>query len=503
MAKVLIPISIVVVMGLSLAGGYLQKGKAQIYNKLKCGNGVCEDFERSGLGSCSKDCDSGSSKKEVGGKNSPFGFHPSAVLGVKNPFEYATDIGVKWDRPSLYFFWILVQPDLKGGYDWGQHDKYYKALPSSINAMANLAIGHPLKNKNYTDYAKGEKSYLPKDEVAYRKFVMATVERYDGDGKSDMPGLKNPIKYWQVENEPPHGLSDYAQFLKITYEAVKKADPEAKVIIGGVPGMPPVSSYIDSFDKFYLPILEDLAKMKGRYFDIFDFHWYGNASGDYRDMKIAKSHIEKKLNSLGIKYDEIWMTEMGTYSGDPKEFPQLGGDYPYQSEKQQASDLVKRYVYPLSLGVKKVFLAFGLIEGFRNDGGYFDFTGLIYDGKYEKDLGRGVKKLSYYSYKKMAEMLDGSDWSSMKIIQEKDGVYVYKVFKNGKPTWIAWNDNKDVKEVIISGINAKQVRIIEAVPNHELGKDVTDYNKAFKTGVREVKNGQISITLGDVPVFIE
>ena len=31
---------------------------------------------------------------------------------------------------------------------------------------------------------------------------MATVERYDGDGLEDMPGLSNPIKHWQVGNEP-------------------------------------------------------------------------------------------------------------------------------------------------------------------------------------------------------------------------------------------------------------------------------------------------------------
>ena len=89
--------------------------------------------------------------------------------------------------------------------------------------------------------------------------------RYDGDGIDDMPGLREPIKYWQVDNEPPHGLRDYAGFLKITYRAIKEADPEAKVIIGGVPGMPPVSTYLEVFDEFYLPILDELAKSKTKF----------------------------------------------------------------------------------------------------------------------------------------------------------------------------------------------------------------------------------------------
>ncbi len=132
--------------------------------------------------------------------------------------------------------------------------------------MANILIGSPRHDKKYKQYAMNNRSFLPKDEKSYRKYVKALVERYDGDGISDMPGLRVPIKHWQVDNEPPHGLSDYAAFLKITYEAVKAADPDAKVLIGGVPGFPPVSQYIANFDQHYLPILNDLSKYKKSYF---------------------------------------------------------------------------------------------------------------------------------------------------------------------------------------------------------------------------------------------
>jgi hypothetical protein len=58
-------------------------------------------------------------------------------------------------------------------------------------------------------------SYLPVDTPAYQAFVRATIERYDGDGLSDMPGLVTPIRYWQVDNEPNTGPSasraDFAQ----------------------------------------------------------------------------------------------------------------------------------------------------------------------------------------------------------------------------------------------------------------------------------------------------
>lgn len=47
----------------------------------------------------------------------------------------------------------------------------------------------------------------------------------------------------------------------------------------------------------------------------------------------------------------IWVAEMGACSGDPTEVPQLGADFPFQSERQQAMDYFKRFVYPLSFEV--------------------------------------------------------------------------------------------------------------------------------------------------------
>ena len=43
--------------------------------------------------------------------------------------------------------------------------------------------------------------YLPKDMGAYVRWVEAVVERYE-DGIDDMPNLKSPIVYWEVDNEP-------------------------------------------------------------------------------------------------------------------------------------------------------------------------------------------------------------------------------------------------------------------------------------------------------------
>ena len=131
--------------------------------------------------------------------------------------------------------------------------------------------------------------------------------------------------------------------------------------------------------------------------------------------------------------------------------------------------------------------------------------GLVYDGIGEGDPGYGIKKLSYYTYKKMVEVLEGSDWDNIEIIQESDNICVYKFIKTdtGRSVWVAWNDNKEQKEITISGISSKNVMIIEIVPKYESGKAMSDYNTAFQTDTLSVSGGSVSFYLKEVPVFVE
>ena len=454
-------------------------------------------------------------------EDSPFGFHPALVAG--SGYDYARDIGIRWNRPALYAFWFKVQADLnRQEYNWSDYDQQFSRLPEGMHIMANIATvptsllidrrppgaaslpeERLMQEREQARRYVREGSYLPTDEESYLAFVRACVERYDGDGIDDMAGLTNPIKYWQVDNEPPHGLRDYAELLKITYQAVKAADPDAKVIIGGTTGMPPVSDYLQNFDNNFLPILEELSGLEGQYFDIFDIHWYGNATGDYRGLGEVYTYIAQKLSALTLSPPEgYWITEMGTYSGNPVE-----KSYLFQTERQQAQDVIKRYVYSLSLGTKKVFLAFGLVEGFHQSDGYFDHTGLIYDGKGSNDLGPGTKKLSYYTYKKMVEVLEGSDWDNLQTVQEQDGIYIYEFTRQGKPVWVAWNENVEPRTIRITLTgDIEEVRITEAVPRYKTGQEVTDYSSAFNELEGRFIAGhpaQLEFELGASPVFAE
>ncbi|MFZ5480863.1 MAG: glycosyl hydrolase [Myxococcota bacterium] len=110
--------------------------------------------------------------------------------------------------------------------------------------------------------------YVPDDLPAYEAWVTSVVERYDGDGVDDAPGLLRPVLAWEVDNEPDHHNNvaprgadvpdfdpttfetpeEYATVLVATSRAIRAADPDATVLLGGMfrPAGPQGRAYLEA-----------------------------------------------------------------------------------------------------------------------------------------------------------------------------------------------------------------------------------------------------------------
>jgi len=94
-------------------------------------------------------------------------------------------------------------------------------------------------------------AYIPEDLDAYRGYVTAVVERYDGDGQGDALQGLGRVRFWEVDNEPdlhhrvpPPGEpareepflspAEYAAVYAETSAAVRAADPSAVLLNGGL-----------------------------------------------------------------------------------------------------------------------------------------------------------------------------------------------------------------------------------------------------------------------------
>lgn len=384
-------------------------------------------------------------------ETSPFAFHPANTYSkpvhrdtnrlvppsqMGYIYSHAHDIGVRWNRPEFYALWSFVQKtdaEIKEGiFDWKENDYVFGSTPKDIGIVGNIGGIESRTVKGKDPFPRTFRFQSKNLEDKYIYFVQKLVERYDGDGVDDMPGLQNPVLYWQVDNEPDIGTQDwegYAHLMEITYKAIKAACPQCKVIMGGL------AQGEGGFNTFFLPVLK---KLQGQYVDIFDFHLYGPA-GSWHYYRLAEM-IKAGLAKTGFKNTEVWILESGTYSGKPHIGISGSSKVPEQTEKQQAEDLIKRYVYGMSLDIKKIFWAFGIVEGFSERGNHeFDYMGLMYQrnpGKKGQDLE--TKKLAYYTYKMMTEKLEGCNFSDIKSLNLGEDVYAYEFKKSGNSVYVLW-----------------------------------------------------------------
>jgi len=412
------------------------------------------------------------------------------------PYSAARDLGVKWERASLPVLgWTVVQRNredvLRGIYRWDIPDTVIKNIPEELNLVITIKVGGT---------KPGTWQFIAPDvKNDYINFVKKAVERYNGDGINDMPGLKSPVKFWQVENEPEVSIGTngprenfdwkgFAEVVKITYEAIKSVDGSARVLTAGMVSPPQPDLREKTIEKFWTPLIKEL---NGKYIDIFDFHWFDvsiiDSYGTYKKMR-------ELLDKNGFQKTEIWMTETGL-SSKP-------------GERIQAIGLVKRFVYPLSYGVKKVFWAWGLIEGFPpfNCNSIFDYTGLIYDGFCPGDPGYGVKKLAYYTYKLMTNKLEGSSWKNIKTISNgKNNIYAFEFPRGNTEIYVVWYEDEGGRKNFDLKVSEDGEYIItETIPNLLEGKDI----KSFKEDIFKIKkirssNKMLSLELTSVPIYVE
>ena len=354
------------------------------------------------------------------------------LLGVDRFEPSLIDIGADWVRysgpPGL--IWDAVEPK-KGEFNWSKLDTIYNAThQNGISMLVNvITFNNWDQGIRRGDERRKPGGKLVKNIEAYQSFLEKAVKRYPF------------IDAWQIENEPnlPFYWNDtpenYLVLLKASYDVIKRVNPNALVVIGGI------SDPLSLNRGFWSEVFQYLEKKAGkeRYFDVFDCHWFLHMEKSSESIVQLTDYIKdvrQKLDRIGYADVPIWITEMASHSGNPTH-----GRFQLQenSENQQASELVKLYVHALNLGVSKIFWV-GLTEwhGFgKKANTYFDNTGLINNPDND---GESHKKLAYYSYKKLTETLKGFHWQDIKTVNIEKNVRAYKFSKNGQTIYIIWSE---------------------------------------------------------------
>ena len=279
------------------------------------------------------------------------------------------EAGVGWVRVD--FSWQDIEP-CQGSFDYTKYDALVDLL-----AKNNIRV---LGILDYTaDWASptGKWNFPDPDNTRFIKYASAVVQRYKGK-----------VKYWELWNEPDSltywnpqdSLKAYVGLLKEIYGALKKIDPDCKILNGGI------SSGLTGVNHLY----DNGAQ---GYFDIMNLHIF-ETPFDRIAIKRAKAFIDRTRKVMARNNDQdkkIWITEIGcpgVKNGSKVKNWWMGVN---PSEKEQSRWVSEVYSVLLKeKSVEKVFWAF-----FRDTKDHWK-NGVDYFGLVRNDL---TKKPAFQAYK--------------------------------------------------------------------------------------------------------
>ena len=277
---------------------------------------------------------------------------PGRVLAQKPPIatieghlaedaRATRELGATWVRSHSAVYPNLDYQTASKRQWTGHADRWVRTVQAEgLEALVMVSPWPGNQTSAHTD------TYVVEDPEAYASWVSAVVERYDGDGVDDMPGLLRPIRHWEVDNEPDlkntlqaRGSKvdpttfctpeQYMAVLRVTADAIRAADPEATVLSGGIyrPHAHAGVTYLHKLDA--LGLLEVV--------DVVSLHTYFDGPGT--------ETLERGL-SAAPDGARVWLTETSVASR---------GDKRWMSQAWQAEMVHRVHAAALVHGVEKVF----------------------------------------------------------------------------------------------------------------------------------------------------
>jgi polysaccharide biosynthesis protein PslG len=246
-------------------------------------------------------------------RNSPLLLGTNAVLYDAQDADLISSLG----RPGrvsarVTYYWSDIEPT-EGNWQFAVYDDLVKrATNDDIPLLGILAYSMKRVSVAAADL-QGDPwalSFCPPDDIEqFASFAGMVAARYP------------QVQYWEVWNEPNTTYfwrpspdpARYVQLLKLSYNAIKAANPKAVVVLGGLsPGTGNGQVNTTLASSFLESVYQDGGK---NYFDAVGFHPYndGASPDSYLADYVNSVHDVMTRNQDGDK--RVWITEIGWFVG--------------------------------------------------------------------------------------------------------------------------------------------------------------------------------------------
>ena len=244
--------------------------------------------------------------------------------------------------------WADVQPTADGPYDFSQPDDLVRRAQAAD--LDVLVVCGSIPRWAAADGPAGAVGPGLPDRAhleAFNRVVQAFVERYDGDGREDMPELRHPLRAYEFLNAiETFSYAEYAFWLRHFHQAVKAADLDVRVVLGELysPGLRTFDQPEGDYPTYFEQVLA-AAEPSGSdfpYFDAVGFRQFPRRYPGREPFDHAVGYLRQVMRGRQIDR-RIWLTAFGAPGGG-------------QTEARQATDLVKWILRGRALGLERIYL---------------------------------------------------------------------------------------------------------------------------------------------------
>ncbi len=267
------------------------------------------------------------------------GLSKISLTDLNRELDQMVALGATWVRFDIE--WGDVQYSSPNKSNWTNYDTLVQAITAHhLNALGIILFTPQwARDPNCTGGAKCP----PQNPAQFATFAATVANRYKQYG----------LHYWEIWNEPNNynfwatktNCAAYTSLLKATYPAIKRVDPKAVIITGGLAPETTDKNNISQTD-----FLTCIYKNGGKnYFDAVGDHPYTfpnlpstNPNNSWGMMSLTSPSLRSIMVANGDSNKKIWITEFGAPTNGPD--PQW-----YVSEQKQsqmvtdAMDLYKTY----------------------------------------------------------------------------------------------------------------------------------------------------------------
>jgi hypothetical protein len=407
----------------------------------------------------------------------------------RSDFQALNGSGAAWVRNELV--WRTIEPENTSpeNFNWR---RVSQAIAAATDGNYNLILTVRYAPEWASDNTDGPINTANLSDFA--DFVGAVVERLDGDGIDDLPGSP-VVSYFEFYNEPdrrPDADPDksgwgydpqgYATMLKTVAPAIRSANPDAKIVFGGLA----YDWFEDQGGPFVRTFLDDvLAEDVDDAFDVFAFHayppfavnWADHGPGVYEKAQF----IRNKLAEYGLD-KPLFITEAGMHSNEVQNYPP-----PQMNEEYQARYVVQLFSQALAADVDTM-----IWFSFVDPPEWYPYkNGLVTDENPPR------KKLAYKAYQTTVKILTGARPDAV-LSASETGTSAMQAYRfaddaNGRAIYAAWMTPIDGTASAPLSLPGSTARI--TLPDGS-ASTVTD-------GSDGTSDGRITVSIGARPQYIE